>query len=78
MTWRVMVEYPLENREMMDRAIVNAVGRPFGFSGAGMGMRDAGWHVDSEIAAARIKRALKAIGVSPTVVELPSESGGIA
>lgn len=71
MTWRVLVEYPLDaGREAMDKAITNAAGKPPGFSGAGMGMRDVGWHIESEIEVARLRKALKAIGLSPVVTEL--------
>lgn len=66
--YRVYVEYPMElGRDAMDRAIRHAAGRDFGFSGAGMGMRDVGWHFGSEIEAARVSRSLKAIGLSPVM-----------
>lgn len=68
MVWRVSVEYSLSlGVSAMDSAIEQAAGRPRDFSGAGMGMRDVGWRVGSEIEAARIKRSLKKIGLAPVV-----------
>lgn len=79
--WRVMVEFPLdENREDVERALNHAAGREFGFAGAGVEMRDVGWHCDLEIDACRIERALKAIGFRPSVTQIfpatPSTTDG--
>jgi len=69
----VRVEYDFSNWPAMDAVIEQAVGRHSDYSGAGMGCRDHGWVCESDIEVARIARALKEIGLVPTLYTPPED-----
>lgn len=66
----VETSYTITNYDAIsenDHVIESVVGRNADYSGAGFGVRDLGWYCQSEIEAARIKKALAAIGLQAKV-----------
>ena len=63
----IRVSYQLSQYPSFDKVIMASVGRGSDFSGAGFGERNHGWVCKSEIEQKRIFRALKKLGLSPTV-----------
>ena len=70
----VFTRYTFNGSFEFDDAAERAAGRKTDFSGAGLGFRDLGWIVKSEIEAERIKRALDKIGLRAEIRDVPERT----